>query len=411
MNIDTLKLYKSIRETMTNVTVDGNEVHGFVEFNEEVVDKLKELNSESLCTAAFKLYKDDQDELEITVHDVFEQRHFDYFNAAKIELSKQSEQHSKFFICSTLNDVTSYADYLLNPVEAVYVTEANEIYDENSSNKEFKTYLNISRVCNLVKDAAHTSKGNIYTILCGQPLDMHLGIEPGALNVEIDTTYLDELLGKDQHKEAMQSLVRESLFNLLSDLDTKARLNHLVTHFNAFTSKLLVSYERYVRNYSFDKVRKEYREKATEYTDRLNKVFDEVATKTFAIPLGVWFATSQMQATTDIASLQFVKNISYSIMVAFLVVVVCFNLLGQFSTLSATVKEYTDLFKRLREELDAPKENESISSQLTEIDELKKGLDTRNLVVFIKLVATLIFAVVMLGFTIFVAYMALSQPA
>ncbi|WP_145959513.1 hypothetical protein [Vibrio penaeicida] len=396
---------------MTEVTVDHNEVHGFVEFNEDVVTKLKELNSEGLCSAAFKLYQDGQHELSITIHDDFEKKHFDFFNEAKIELSKQSEQHSKFFICSTLNDLTSYTDYLLNPVEAVYVTDNNEILDKNSSNREFKTYLNISRVCNLVKDASHTSKGNTYTILCGQPLDMHLSIKPDALSVEIDTTYLDELLGKDQHKEAMNSLVRESLFNLLSDLEIKSRLNHLVTHFNAFTSKLLVSYERYVRNYSFDKVRKEYREKATEYTDRLNKVFDEVATKTFAIPLGVWFATSQMQATTEIASLQFVKNISYLVMVAFLVVVVCFNLLGQFSTLSATIKEYTDLFKRLREELDTPKKNESISSQLKEIDKLKQGLDTRNAVIFAKLLATLVFSVVMLAFTIFVAYMALSEPA
>ncbi|AGU59021.1 hypothetical protein N175_13855 [Vibrio anguillarum M3] len=71
-------------------------------------------------------------------------------------------------------------------------------------------------------------------------------------------------------------------------------MSHLVNNFNAFTSKLLVSYEQYVRNYSFDKVRKEYREKATEYIDKVNKVFDEVATKTFSIRLGVWFATSQM---------------------------------------------------------------------------------------------------------------------
>ena len=209
----------------------------------------------------------------------------------------------------------------------------------------------------------------------------------------------------------MNSLVRESLFNLLSDLDTKVRLSHLVTHFNAFTSKLLVSYERYVRNYSFDKIRKEYREKATEYTDRINKVFDDVSTKTFSIPLGVWFATSQTKATTAIDSLQFVKNVSYTMMVAFLVVAVCLNLLGQFSTLSAMVKEYTDLFERLSSELENPKENESITSQLAEIDKLKQDLDTRNVVIFAKLAFTLFFACLMLGFTSFVAYMALTLPA
>ncbi len=87
------------------------------------------------------------------------------------------------------------------------------------------------------------------------------------------------MLGKDQHKEAMNSLVREALYNLLSDLDPKSRLSHLVNNFNAFTSKLLVSYEQYVRNYSFDKVRKEYREKATEYIDKVNKVLMKLLPK------------------------------------------------------------------------------------------------------------------------------------
>ncbi|PMM04650.1 hypothetical protein BCT62_21155 [Vibrio splendidus] len=409
MNIDTLELYKSIRETMTDIIDDGKDVHGFVEFNEKIVGQLNSLNAEGLCSAAFKLYKDDTLKLDTTIDSTFSDKHYKACNRAKVELTKQSSQQKSFFICSSLADLTTYTDYLLNPVEAVYVADTNEILDENSSNKEFKAYLSISRVCNLVTEVSHTSKGNTYTILCGQPLDIHLSIEPSVMSAEIDIGYLDELLGKDQHKEAMSSLVRESLFNLLSDLDTKVRLSHLITHFNAFTSKLLVSYERYVRNYSFDKVRKEYREKATEYTDRINKVFDEVATKTFSIPLGVWFATSQMQATTTIDSLQFVKNLSYAVMVAFLVVVVCLNLLGQFSTLSATVAEYTGLFKRLRDELDTPNENESINSQLIEIDKLKQDLDTRNTVVFFKLIGTLVFAVTMLAFTSFVAYMALTQ--
>ena len=124
----------------------------------------------------------------------------------------------------------------------------------------------------------------------------------------------------------------------------------------------------------------------------------------------MWFATSQMEVTTAINSLQFVKNISYTVMVAFLVMIVCFNLLGQFSTLSATVKEYTGLFKRLRSELGGLDGNESIQSQQTEIDTLKQELDTRNIVIIYKLVLTIIFSVLFLGFTIFVAYMALTLP-
>ncbi|MCA2016120.1 hypothetical protein LDJ79_08360 [Vibrio tritonius] len=400
MNIDTLELYKSIRESMTNVTIDGNDVSGLVNFNAELVDKLKRLNEAMLCSASFTVYKDDTRKTDLTVNSEISDKHYEMCNRAKIELSKQSSQGNNYFICSTWTDVINYTDYLLNPVKAVYISDINKILTKDSKDKNFSAYLNVSKVCNLVKDVAHTSKGNSYTVLCGQPLDIILSIDNSALTAEIDISFLDELLGKDQHKEAINSLVREALYNLLSDLNPKSRLSHLINNFNAFTSKLLVSYEQYVRNYSFDKVRKEYQEKATEYIDKINKVFDAVATKTFAIPLGVWFAASQIQTTKSIDSLQFFKNLSYCVMVTFLVVIICWNLLGQFSTLKSTVKEYTDLFERLGNELK--------SDQKTELDTLKNDLDTRKKRVFWKLVATMVFAIILLGFTILVAYKALA---
>ncbi|WP_409930833.1 hypothetical protein [Vibrio owensii] len=387
---------------MTEEVVVGNDVSGFVDFSADLVDKLKKLNEAELCSASFDIYKDDSRKLDLTVNSAITEKHYDACNRAKIELSRQSAQNKDHFICSTWTDLTNYTDYLLKPVKAVYISDLNEILTEDSGDDKFVAYLNVSKVCNLIKDVAHTSKGNTHTILCGQPLDIMLSVDDSVLSAEIDISFLDELLGKDQHKEAMNSLVREALYNLLSDLSPKSRLSHLVKHFNAFTSKLLVSYEQYVRNYSFDKVRKEYREKATEYIDKVNKVFDDVAAKTFSIPLGVWFATSQMQASTSMESLQFFKNLSYCVMVFFLVVVVCWNLLGQFSTLSATEDEYTDLFKRLGDELE--------SEQSKELDTLKQDLDTRKLRVWLKLVATMIFAAVLLGFTILVTYKAITLP-
>lgn len=400
MNIETLKLYKSVRELMTDEVVDHNDVYGFVDFNEDLVEKLRQLSAVQLCSASIVLFKDDTRKLDLTVNDEITDKHYEACNRAKIELSKQSAQSKSHFICATWNDLLNYTNHLLNPVEAVYVSDINKIFTKDSSDAKFKTYLNVSKVCNLVKDVAHTSRGNSYTILCGQPLDIILTVEDSVLNADLDISFYDELLGKDQHKEAMNSLVREALYNLLSDLDSRTRLSHLINHFSAFTSKLLVSYEQYVRNYSFDKVRKEYREKATEYISKINKVFDEVATKTFSIPLGVWFATAQMQPSASMESLQFFKNISYCVMVLFLVVVVCWNLLGQFSTLSATEDEYKDLFKRLRDELE--------SEQKKELDTLEQELNKRKFRVWLKLVATLCFAVVLLGFTVLVTYKAIT---
>lgn len=402
MNIETLELYKFIRESMKDASIDGKFVYGFVDFNEVMIDKIKNLNKADLCSATFSVYKYSECKDQLTVNDVITEKHYDAYDKVRIELNVQSKQNSDYFICSSWSELIKYTDYLLQPVKAVYFSDYRKILTADCGDRIFTSYLNLSKVCNLVKNVSHTSKGNTYTILCGQALDISILIDDSALDNEINVGFLDELLGKDQHKEAMNSLVREALYNLLSDLDCKSRLSHLVCHFNAFMSKLLVSYEQYVRNYSFDKVRKEYREKSTEYIGKINKVFDDVATKTFSIPLGVWFATSNMEATTSIESLQFLKNVSYCFMVAFLVLVVLVNLFGQFSTLSATVDEYTDLFERLESELEI--------SQKTELSNLKQKLDTRNVIVFSKLVVTIVFAIFLLGFTMFVSYKAFAVP-
>lgn len=394
MNIKTLELYQSIRESMTELTVDGAFLHGYIPFNATMINSLKELSKAGLCSATFRVYDDDSFKFELTVGSDITDKHYGAGNLAKIEINKQSNQNRDYFICNSWKDLIEYTDYLLHPVKYVYFGEQNKILGSESGDKRFDSYIKLSKICNLVKEVSHSTKGNTFTILYGQPLDIAIILNESALDADIDIGFLDELLGRDQHREAMFSLVREALYNLLSDLDCKSRLSHLVSHFNAFVGKLLVSYEQYVRNYSFDKVRKEYQEKATEYIAKINKVFDDVATKTFSIPLGVWFATSKMETTTSIESLQFLKNISYSFMVAFLVIVVLINLLGQFSTLSSTVDEYTGLFERLESKLD--------SSQKSELGKLKQTLDSRNITIFYKLLFTIILSLLLMGFTIFV---------
>ncbi len=53
---------------MTDVVVDGNDVSGFVDFNADIVDKLKRLNEVGLCSASFSIYKDDTRKLDLTVN-------------------------------------------------------------------------------------------------------------------------------------------------------------------------------------------------------------------------------------------------------------------------------------------------------------------------------------------------------
>ena len=191
---------------MTDVSIDGRFVYGFVDFNEAMIGRIKKLNKADLCSATFSVYNGSENKNQLTVDSLITQKQYNAYDRAKIELDAQSKQGCDYFICSSWNELIKYTDYLLQPVKAVYFSDDKKILTADCGDQKFTAYLNVSKVCNLVRDVSHTSKGNTYTILCGQALDISILIDESTLDNEINVDFLDELLGKDQHKEAMNSL-------------------------------------------------------------------------------------------------------------------------------------------------------------------------------------------------------------
>ena len=295
--------------------------------------------------------------------------------------------HDKYFIGENWDTLLAYSNYVLNPVELVFIADKMRVHSELTPSEIFTRYQNAAKVCQLIKQIANdVTASNDYLIIFGQSLSINFAIDETALVHDIDPESLKELLSRDLHKEAKTGLVREALVTFLKNIDKTKRFTYLLTHFNAFATQLLTSYEQYVNNYSFDKVRREHQEKKTEYICKINKVFDDVATKTFAIPAGVWLAASKIEEG-GLGSLIFFKNIVFVLIVFVLAVVVYLNLLGQFSSLSAIKNEYTQLFERLKKE-------KGIDN--SEVDTYLNDLNTRDSIVWWKLAASMFIAGTML---------------
>ncbi|PKH88333.1 hypothetical protein [Colwellia sp. Bg11-28] len=326
----------------------GHLVSGFVELTKENIDKLAELVGCELCSAGIELYSDG----DLKVHKELPAFQFeDKFVNFKVKVELVTLKiHDQYFIGDNWGKLLSYSNYVLNPVEFVFVANEMTVHSELTRSEKFTRYKNAAKVCQLIKQVANdVTASEDYLIIFGQSLSVNFAIDETALTHDIDPESLEELLSRDPHKEAKTGLVREALVTFLKNIDKAKRFTYLLTHFNAFATQLLASYEQYVNNYSFDKVRREHQEKKTEYICKINKVFDDVATKTFAIPAGVWLAASKIEEG-GFGSLIFYKNIVFVLIVFVLAVIVCLNLLGQFSSLSAIKNEYTPLFERLKKE-------------------------------------------------------------
>jgi hypothetical protein len=398
MNLQHLKEYADIFALMSKVELrDSSTLVGMVEISVDNIDKLNRLVAVGLCSAGIDIYRDGVLKATKQLPDFkFEEQYTEFY--LQVELTAE-KIHDKFFICKDWDTLLSYPQYMLEPVTAVFIINDNKLYSEEMPPPKFKRYQHIAKVCQLIKQVSNDiTSSQEYLIVFGQSLNINFQVDSTVLEHDIDPEPLEELLTADLHKEAKTALVREALVSFLKQQDQQYRFTHLLTHFNAFSTQLLASYEQYVSNYSFDKVRREYQEKKTEYIVKINKIFDEVATKTFAIPAGVWLAASQIQVA-QVNTLGFYKNITFIIIVLVLGIIVCLNLFGQFSSLKALKGEYIPLFKRL--------ENE-VGSDMDDFEKSRTELSGRFEVVWWKLASSVIITVVLFILVIVLACKAVS---
>ncbi|AZC07316.1 hypothetical protein DKE48_001310 [Acinetobacter nosocomialis] len=213
------------------------------------------------------------------------------------------------------------------------------------------------------------------------------------MDYSIDTTALENLRKRDLHQEAIINLMCKEVVSFVKNIDEKQRVSYLVQNFNALISNILLSYQTYTENYSFDKVRKEYLEKRTEYVKKMNEAFDSVAVKMLAIPAAIWFAIAQIKPINSSSPLtDFSKNYIVLITVSVIVAILVLNIWGHRNSLVTMVKEYQDIFKNLSSKF----EDETIK-----ILSIKEELDRNAFSVILKMYFSIFSAIVLLMITLF----------
>jgi hypothetical protein len=362
MNLKTLSLYANIVDLLCEKKINTatSMLTGYVTLNKELLESLQVLNKNGLCSGSIGFY-DDNDLVVDAVFAEITEKYFPY--RALIELTTKKE-HAKFFICDNWNTLLSYETYVKSPVEAVYFIDDNQLLTLDDNNTTFNNYQNVARVYQLLESVAIKSSGTPNLVVYERALQLKYKLKKSNLDHEFDTEALDRFLDKELHYEAKVSLVCKALVSFLSEISDDLRFGHLISHFNAFSMDLSLSYQNYVDDYTFDKVRKEYQEKKTLYIEKVHDIFDRAVTKLLSIPAGVWFANTQIQSYT-LGSLEFYKNIAVLVSVFILSGLLILNLLGQNSVLSSLSDEYNGLFERLKS--DYQQEESNISAALIEI--------------------------------------------
>lgn len=380
--------YESIYKRLSERELDGDSFYGFLSVDENIQRTLIKLKEEGLTTGAYEVYKDGTHVSEV---DVDRTDSIPKASDIKIKVDLSSKRIGPdYIICKDWDELLSYEEKIEQPVNSIFFYGSGIFLSDEKSDKKFESYKSIGKIYALIKELADTTSGRSTTIFYGRALFFEFGLTEADIDNPVDIEAISTLLEKGIHKEAITNLICSELVSFLKDKDSKVRFSYLVRHSSSFVSNVLLSYQSYVANYNFEKVRKEYLEKKTEYIQKIYSVFDDIAIKMLSIPAGIWFATNQIE-TASYGEISLYKNAVVLVTVICLVLILVLHMLGQFSVLKTIKKEYAELFDCLSKKF----EDES-----SKIIGVKEDLESAKFKVEIKIWFSIFAAIVMLIMTV-----------
>ncbi len=399
MTVSPVQIYREILLSLNDV--DRADTHdkfvGWLKFDASSVVNFKSICEIGLASYSLKVKKKNSDivtpvDIDRVINN-FERKFSNDELLFQVELEKSNVNNgNNFLICSDWNELLSFEHYVMTPVKEIFFTSKNLYLNENSKDAKYLNYLKVGKVFEFVKFLTDQTKSDQGTIFFNRSYKFCFNLNESCLDSSIDSDSLESLMNKDMHREAIIHLMTKEVANFVKDQDENNRFIHIIKNLNPLIHNINHSYQSYVDNYSFDKVRKEYLEKRTEYIKKMNDSFDSVATKMLAIPAGIWFAIAQIQQVTASDQVVATKNIVVLITITFMVALLIMNIWGQRNTLVSMMKEYTNIFSTLSSKF----EDEAIK-----ILSVKEELDHNAFVVKLKMYFSIFSAIALLIITLF----------
>lgn len=160
-------------------------------------------------------------------------------------------------------------------------------------------YLDAARLFRALQGVAdhETRVGNSSSLifLQQQKLEITAGYQAADL---ADLPHLEEFesdfIESTTHKQQKATILRSVLFELFGS-QAKVPFASVLTNFQHLVDQVVSSYQLYVSEFSFQKVKAEIEKEKLEFTTKLNKVFADIQNQLLAVPAALILIGGQME--------------------------------------------------------------------------------------------------------------------
>lgn len=358
MTMNPAQIYCDIFLSMHDRQESHDQFICWMELDADKLASLKTLSKYSLVSGSLDVKIEGKQRDSGVNLDRIQEKFFDSRYIFEVRLNKNNiSLGHDFIICDCWDTVLKYEHHIKKPIKNIFLTKSESYFGSISTGSKFKNYLAMGELYSFIKFLSEESNADRDCIFYNRSYKFKIKASEDDLNYSIDTKSLEKFINSDMHREAIINLMCKEVTAFVKDQIEEIRFSYLIRNLNPLITNINHSYQSYVEDYTFDKVRKEYNEKKTEYIKKLNDAFDSVATKMFAIPAGIWFATAQMTQMKATSSFLFTKNFMVLMTVFCMVLIMILNIWGQRNTIIQMKSEYTDVFDELGKKFEDEKTN------------------------------------------------------
>lgn len=108
------------------------------------------------------------------------------------------------------------------------------------------------------------------------------------------STFEQEYIGSPTHQQQKHTILRSALFSMFSH-SRKVALADLIKRFPELVEHVESSYQLYVSEFSFQKIKAEVEKEKLDFTAKLNKVFSDIQNQLLAVPAALILVGGQME--------------------------------------------------------------------------------------------------------------------
>lgn len=233
-----------------------------------------------------------------------------------LEINSTEKDFENFFI-KNYNDLNAIVEFLASLADDS-IKNKLIIYSENKYLKIFKSF-----------DADILSKANF------------------ILKKDLIIRFLEDY---NKSSQEIKVIFKNELINFLQDLNDTEKLKFLFVHFSEFYQKCILSYEYYLSNFSYNKLKIELNNAVSDFHKNIRSVINDSQTKLIAIPASVLLVFTNVDTTEIIQD----KNLFIflaSLIFALLMNLFIKNQLKALSIIKTNKNNYIELFEKKKDTL------------------------------------------------------------